>query len=545
LDLRYRTNDLFYRDAGWYFSPEGDPHTWDTRRRFFNGKLDIHATKNIRVRIGADHNDRDGRSTTTRQLQREVFVLDRPVDQAASSFWVGADFRVGWAEISLEQREVDWENRWQLTTSQNPGIDNGTADLDDYAQLQTTDASTPITRLSARGRPLRWFRFSLAYAMAQTELDYDTQGAWSGQDFDGLDFDTTLTNTGRLERDSDLIELDLWFGLLRNLDLIADFSRRAYDQDGTIDSIETQTGGTGAGLYVVQGDLRNELDLETYGLTLDWRVSNKLSLAGGVGWQRRTADFPLAGPPVQTDRTLYRAGVNWRPSRIFDLRFDVEQGDDDNPYTPVSPTSSDRVRMAFHVRPLSTLDVSLTFVQRSTKNDLSYPLGRPTNDTPPATDVSLAEFDVTSWVLSLTWAKGPWDVLAAYTNSDILSDADIVYINQPVSPFDPQTTRQTTDYTAKQDVFNGHLRYKLGRGWRIGADGFVSDNEGSFPVRWIYYGVDLQYELRMGLYVRLAFERYDYSEDNPFGVAGDPAVAAPDINDYDADLMTLYVGYRF
>jgi hypothetical protein len=256
LDLRYRTNDLFYRDAGWYFSPEGDPHTWDTRRRFFNGKLDIHATKNIRVRIGADHNDRDGRSTTTRQLQSEVFVLDRPVDQAASSFWVGADFRVGWAEISLEQREVDWENRWQLTTSQNPGIDNGTADLDDYAQLQTTDASTPITRLSARGRPLRWFRFSLAYAMAQTELDYDTQGAWSGQDFDGLDFDTTLTNTGRLERDSDLIELDLWFGLLRNLDLIADFSRRAYDQDGTIDSIETQTGGTGAGLYVVQGDLR-------------------------------------------------------------------------------------------------------------------------------------------------------------------------------------------------------------------------------------------------------------------------------------------------
>jgi hypothetical protein len=545
LDLRYRTNDYFYRDAGWFFSVEGDPHTWDTRRHFFNGKLDIQATKNIRVRLGGDFNDRDGRSTTTRDVQREVFVLERPVDQQASSYWIGADFRVGWAEISVEQRALNWENRWQLTTADNPGIDGDTANLDDYSQLQTTDAKAPITRLSARGRPLSWFRFSVAYAMAKTELDYDTQGEWRGQDFDGLDFNTTLTNMGRVERDSDLIELDLWFGLLRNLDLIADVSRRNYDQDGTIDSTETQTGGTEGGLYVVQGDLRNELELETYGLTLDWRVSSKLSVAGGVGLQQRTADFPLAGPPVETDRTLYRAGVNWRPSRIFNLRFDAEQGTDDNPYTPVSPTSSDRVRLALHVRPLSSLNISLTVLDRSMENDLSYALGRPTNDTPPANDISLARFDVTSWALSLNWAEGPWDILASYTNADILSDADIVYTIQPVMPFDPQTTRQTSGYTAKQDLVNGHLRYKFGRGWRVGADGFVSDNEGSFPIRWIYYGVDLQYELRMGLYVRLAFERYDYSEDNPYAIAGVPPVAAPGINDYDADLATLYLGYRF
>ena len=53
----------------------------------------------------------------------------------------------------------------------------------------------------------------------------------------------------------------------------------------------------------------------------------------------------------------------------------------------------------------------------------------------------------------------------------------------------------------------------------------------------------LQYDFDLGLYLRLAFETYDYDEDNP--LAGDPASPTPDVNDYDADLWTFYVGYRF
>ncbi len=45
------------------------------------------------------------------------------------------------------------------------------------------------------------------------------------------------------------------------------------------------------------------------------------------------------------------------------------------------------------------------------------------------------------------------------------------------------------------------------------------------------------------MHVRVAYDKYDYDETNPF--AGDPTSPTPDINDYDAEIWTAAVGYRF
>ena len=71
----------------------------------------------------------------------------------------------------------------------------------------------------------------------------------------------------------------------------------------------------------------------------------------------------------------------------------------------------------------------------------------------------------------------------------------------------------------------------------------MTDNTGSFPIQTDYYAVFGRYDHRSGLFVKALLETYDYSEDNPF--AGDPAAPTPDVNDYDADLWTVSLGYRF
>jgi hypothetical protein len=417
--------------------------------------------------------------------------------------------------------------------------------LNDYRQLQTADAEAPITLLSFRGNPWQKFRFLLEYARVDAELDHDTDGEWDGVDYTGQAFQAVLTNTGRVRRTSEHWDLEAAVVLLPRLELALDLSRRSYEQDGSINSLEVQTGGADEGSYPVQGVVDNTLDLDASGLTLNWQATRKLSVALGAGWQERTKEFELSGPAVETRRTLYRAAIRWRPNDVWDLRLDAEQGDDDNPLTPVSPTSQDRIRFRVRVAPVSRLALSFDFLDRSLENEEVYPLGRPTNDSPPADEISLAKLDVTTWGLVLTWSGKSLDLTAGYNHAEVDRDAHIVYVTGStfVPAFDVFTTRDQTAYLADTDVFHGAIAYRFLEGWSVGARTVIQDSAGSFPVKSDVYGAWLRYALKSGPFFRLAFDRYDYDETNPF--AGDPALPTPDVNDYDAELWMFSVGYRF
>jgi hypothetical protein len=383
LGLRYRSSEFFYHDDGYFFRTAGDLHTWDARRSFLDFDLKLDLSDRVRLRFGADRGERDGSSTSSRDVQREVFQLNRPVDQDSSDYWAGIDVRVGWGDLTVEQRFTSFENRWVLSTFNSDGEESGGACLDDKVQDRVEDGEAPISRISFTGGPDDRIRFAVGYTRIDADLDFQVDGAWEGLDYDDPvlgppePFRTTLTNRGQVDRDSDLWNADVTFGLNDSLDLTLDFARRSYDQDGTLDFVEEQIGGKDAGLFVVQGDVRNQLDLDTYGLILDWRLTRTLAVAAGAGLQQRTKDFQLSGPELETERRIYRAAVRWRPNAIWNLRLDFEQGDEDDPLTPVSATTADRLRFFANLRPVEKLAVSFRFSDDSKENDLSYPLGMP------------------------------------------------------------------------------------------------------------------------------------------------------------------------
>jgi hypothetical protein len=237
--------------------------------------------------------------------------------------------------------------------------------------------------------------------------------------------------------------------------------------------------------------------------------------------------------------------VRWRPSQTWNLRLDLEQGDEDDPLTPVTATSTERVRLRADVRPVEGLALAFRFLDESKENDLSTPLGMPTDDTPPVDEISLAEFDITTWALELGWSRGSLDLSVGYATSELDFDAHIVFVTDFVfvPAFDITTTRQSTAYRAEQDVMHASGRYVFRERWDVGARALLADNSGSFPVESRVYGADARYRFGRGLHLRAAYDFYDHDETNP--LAGDPTSPTPDVNDYDADLLTVAVGYRF
>ncbi len=535
LKIRYRAADRFHADAGYFFRSAGDLHNLDTRRERFNIDLKLRPMQGLTLRVGMEEIDRDGLSTTTRDIQREVVVLSRPVDQNATEFYIAGDYRRGWASFSLEQRARDWSNHWNMST----------AALTTYQNTEREEGDAPVTRFRFLGTPTEQVRISVGYQQMDAESSLNGSGAWSGVDFDGLNYSTVVTNTTRTEKTWDQLEADLFWLPRPQLEIGVTYDSRSWDQNGVIDYLEVQTGGTEAGTYPISGTLTDQVETDTLGLTARWQASPKLSLWASVAQEDREAAVELAGPAVTTERSLVRGGLRYRPNDTWDLKLDYETGDDDNPYTQASPTATDRIRLKVGARPWKKLRLELRFRGESRENSLAYPLGVPTDDVPPATELALAKFDTTAWALTGSWNDDRFDIAAGYHRIEVDSNADIVFVTGasffPV--FDIQTALDQTAYVAETDLFQVQGKIRFLHNFTAGVVISVLSNQGTFPTDRNRYGVDLRCDMKNGLFFRGQADRYELEEQNPY--AGDPVALTPAINNYDADLLTLAIGYRF
>ncbi len=537
LKVRYRAADRFHADDGYFFRAGGDLHDLDTRRERINVDLKVRPLTGLTVRLGMEEMDRDGFSTTSRDIQREVVVLNRPMDQSATEYYLAADYRRGWAGFSLEQRARDWKNRWSMTAA--------SASLDTYTNIERQDGDAPLTRFLFTGAPTERLRFSVAYQYMDGDNLQTVSGNWSGVDFDDLNYSTVVTNTTRNHKKWNQLETGVSWMARPDLEVGVTWDSRSWDQDGSIDYLETQTGGTEAGTYTVAGDLTGRMDTDTLGLNVRWQVSPRLSAWAAVGLENRDAEIELTGKTVATERNRYRGGLQYRPNDVWDLKLDYATGNDDDPYTRVSPTGTDRIALKISAKPLENLRLEFRLRDESRENGLAYPLSVPTDDVPPANEVSMARFDSTLWSLTAAWNEKRFDLSAGYHRIETDSDADIVFVTGstffPV--FDFQTSLDRTGYTASTDLVTLSGRVRILDRLTGGAVASRLSNTGTFPVDRNRYGVDLRYEMRSGLFFRAEADRYELEEQNPY--AGNPLAPTPGINNYDADLLTFAVGYRF
>lgn len=509
-DFRYdrRKSDYFYSDL--LSAGHPDFHTFDFERVRDTARLDVELTERAQLGFGFDRYTREGESTTTLDVSRDEFEMDRPIDESSSTYF--ANFSYAWEQVTLtlEERRRDFDNDVSLFL---PGFSEGEApgpaSLDffflDQPYEYTADehvarvVATP-GRLTVRAQVL----------LQDLEMDVDASERSRGVAFNGNPLATDLTGSGAIERDLQLFDVDLTYLVSDRVAVIGGAYQRDFDQEGD---------------FLFGGDLnRGAWDVETRGVEAGVEVvaATGVTLTGGVRWEERDvrSEAEGGGEDFLTDETTEHTGyfgtAAWRPSGTgFSLTATVDNSSFDDPFTLASPTDRLRVRLRAAYQLDNGFTLSGSYLDHEIENDNS------------GWDASYDQAN-----LRLAYSRDGLDASLGYGLLEIDRDVDQTVVTLPGFGGGQQIPFAIV-YSAEADTIDGRLRWQASEAWILGGSFYLYENDGSFALERDDLRLFVDYLFPQGTTVGVAYRTVDYDEaDFAF-------------DDYDADILEVSVGYRW
>jgi len=509
-NFRYdrRVSEYFYDDL---FATAGDFHTFDYERVQDRAHLDIDVSPASRFYLGFNRYTRVGESTTTLDIQRDEFELDRPIDESVNDYVAGFEYQWDKVTLILEEqfRELDNDVSTFLP-GQSLGEDpDDPAILDFFFLDQPYEIDSYRSTVRLQARPHDRFLIRAAATVLDLDLDLTADEESQGTTFRGNPFTTDVSGDGRIEQDTELLDVDLSYRITDRVAVIGGVRSYSLDQEGDF-------------LFGAQLN-RGLWDLETtsWDLGLEVAVSNELSVSGGVIYEERDVEHAAAeGGPLgeleteSTEQDGLFANLGWQPSKAFrlDLRYDT--GSIDDPFTLASPTDRERISLRGRYKLANGWSINGNYVIRSFENE----------NTGWESDYDKAD-------LNFNYRDQRID--AGFGWGMIEIDRSIFQLVVTLPGFGGgQELPRDIDYAAESDFLTGHLRWKVDELWTFGGNGRLYENDGSFALEREDYRV--YGELNLDAYaLRLGYRTIDYDED------------AFDFDDYDADILEASVGYRW
>lgn len=511
LKLDHRRSDYFYQDvilpralASVTASTAGDHHEFDFERVQDSAKLDINLTPTTELRFGLDRFARRGESTTTLDVQRDEFELDRPIDESLESFSVGVEHAFDKVTLVFERQDRDFENASELFLPGASAGENTTdaAELQFFTLDQSYDYSSSGQVFRVIATPTARLDLKAAWRNENLDLDADPAERSAGTDFNGLPFATDLAGAAHIRRDIELGQIDLGYGVSGRLRVIGSVRRSTLEQRGTL----VFGGDAGAGFW----------DIETTGAEAGFEIaaSARVVVTAGLSAESRdlSAASMLAGTALggtgATERDGFFARLAYHPAAGTEISASVEDDDIDDPATLASPTSTRRYRVHGRHRWNNGLALSGTIRHDARDNALSGWTGE--------TDQSN---------LRLSYDGSRLRYAFGYT---------LIELDRSIDQLVAAGTRQDLwliDYVADATLLDGSVHWRLND--RIGLGGSFNfyENDGSFALErddlraYVDIGLGQQYSVRVGL------RDLDYSEDR--------------FDDYDATLLEVALGLRW
>lgn len=507
LELDRRRSDYFYQDvilpralASVNGSTAGDFHEFDFERVRDSASLDIDVSPATRLNFDLDRYTRLGKSTTTLDLQRDEFELDRPIDESLDSYKVGVQHKLDNVTFIFEHDGRAFDNAIDAFL---PGASVGEntadpAELQFFMLDQSYDYRSRGNLLRLVARPTDRLDLQAAWRDEDLELQMNASESSTGNDFAGNPFTTDLSGAGSVDRAIGLETLDLGYAVGERLRVIGGVRRLTLEQTGTL----IFDGQPGAGAW----------DIETTGLEAGIEVAAAERVFVSVGLSNESRDVIRSDLSTsdagETERDGFFARLTFNVTDGFEITASAEDNDIDDPHTLGSPTSSRRYRI--HARRFWDSGYSLTAsVRRDERaNDLSGWAGD--------TDQTNVRFAYTGDRLS--YALG-FSVLDLSRNIEQLVTAG---------------TRQDVhviDYDANAELFDASVRWQVGNRVAIGASVNDYDNGGSYPLEREDLRAYVELALGQDYLARFGYRRLDYTEDG--------------FDDYDADLYEVALGVRW
>lgn len=521
LDLRFsRTkSDFFYEDtilplelSTPSLSDGGDFHTFDFDRVRDRASFGFKFSPRAKLDVGFERFTKEGESTTTLDVQRDEFELDRPLDESYNNLRVGFEYAWRKATLIFEEQVREYENDVEVfLPGRSLGENSTDATVLDFFFLDQPYSYDSLQHtMRVHARPSEKLMVSAAVVVQDLELDIDATERSEGLDFRGAPFATDAAGSGAIDRDTLMLDVDFSYLVNDRFAVIAGAYSRELDQEGRF----------------AFGDALNlgDWDIETTGGEIGVEVSASagLTIAGGVSFESRDVEHDASdgGGPLQpvetnTDREGIFARLGWRPNERFHLEASYETGTIDDPFTLASPTDRDRLRLRAEYTRENGFYVQGTYVIQTFENENSG-----------------WEADRDQTTMRVGYRRQGLDLAAGYTTYDIERGADRIITTLPgfgggVSfPF-------PILFEAESDFLDARVRWRLNERVFLGADLRRYENAGSFGLERDDVRGFAEVEVTEAYLVHLGYRMVDYDED------------LADFDDYDAEIIELSVGYRW
>ena len=519
-DLKYHRvkSDYFYADtilpvalSQPSLSNAGDFHTFDFERVRDTASFGFRFNQRAKLDVGFERFTKRGEATTTLDVQRDEFELDQVIDESYNQFHVALELTWPRATLILQEEVRDFDNAVEIFL---PGLSLGEdpedATILDFFFLEqpySLESIQHTVRLNAH--PNDRFLIRAAASLQNLDLDAEASERSQGIDFAGRPFTTDLAGGGDIERDSDLIDVDVSYLIGDRVALIGGVRRHHFDQTGA---------------YLFGGDpASGSWDVETTGAEagIEFHVTPRLSLGGGARLENREAMHATLGGGLdssdteETEHTGFFANLAWRPSKAFRLDLEVEDSSYDDPFTLSSPTDRQRWRLRGRYRWSNGCYFQGTYLAYRFEND------------PSGWQSDRDQLEARGG-----WRRDGLDLGVGYSRIESDREIDQSVITAPGFGGGVRFLYPIL-YTSEADYLDGRLRWQLDPRWTVGGDLRFYENDGSFAHQRRDLRAYVELALDIGYLVRIGYRDIDYDED------------AFDFDDHDARITELAVGYAW
>jgi hypothetical protein len=510
-DMKRTRSEYFYEDtilpaalASVTASTGGDFHHFDFERTRDTADLEIRVSPATTVNVGLERFTRVGESTTTLDLERDEFEIERPIDESLNALAAGVEHRFDKVTVLFEQQSRDFENTNQLFL---PGASVGSntgdlAELSFFSAEQSYDYASRTQLLRLVARPTERLDLIGTWRHEDLELDMTASESVAGTSFNGNPVNRSEDGSATVVRDIDLHTLDAGYSLNERFRIVGTLRQSKLTQQGRLDFAMEP----GLGLWMI----------DTTGTEIGFEAAVGSDIVVGAGVSDETRDTDALHEFEaethtdlhQTDRTGYFVRLSAGLTDQLDLNASIEDDDIDDPYALAAPSASRRYRIRLRQRWDNGLSLSGILRETTLENQVSGWKGD-TQQTDVRLNLERERFSLGAGIGMLDLSRDIAQLVTGGSRQDLfLIDYDADVKSRDVSASWRMNDRVT---------FGGRIyRY---------------ENDGSYPLRQdderVYADIDLSEQYL----VRISLRDIDYREDR--------------FDDYDATVLELGLGLRW
>lgn len=516
-----RKSTYFYADQA-----EASPgHLYDMHRFNFDRVMDrgtfiVTLSKNVKVYADYSRYSKIGNSTTTQDINRIEFEVDKPIEENMRDITLGVDFHINRYTFIFEEKIQDYEN---VNSFFLPGYEDGgenaryPSSLLYYDHAQPYDFKTYNHIFKLNARPLDSLLIKGIARISDMDMNLDYMEEIAGTDYVNRPFEYSMEGSGEFERKMNLFDLDVNWLLSHKFAIVAAFRYNKFEQMGTL-TIENEA-------------MEQDFGYDTLGtdIGLQFNFNPQLSLTAGHRYEERELEnLETVLYEEKTQRNGIFGNIVWTPARAYKFTIDYEHGTYDDPFTLISPTSSHRLRTTAKVQ-IDKYYLTGSYLYSGHENDLLE-----------------NEWESRRHQLNLRLGflsdefKGYAGI--AYIDFKHEGDRSIEYPPGWAGP--GGTFPWNILYEGKSTLVDLSLFWDVNEEWKLGAYGNYYTNRGYWELDRQTLKAYVEYALPYGMMTEVAYRYVNY-EENYFDAGGASLSSLSGKNDYQANIIEISFGYRW